>query len=155
MKRTLGDFIISGSAVLTGIGILVALPFEVPDAGLQTLGDMTSAAFFPMLAAILITLSGIALGLRTFVLRHRDGGALLNPMGSRPLLMVAGFVVYIPLIHWLGMVSASAIAVLILPLVYGYRDYRWIVPITVLIPVSVYLLFEKVLKVLFPHGAVF
>ena len=53
------------------------------------------------------------------------------------------------------MITASMIMIAFLPLVFGYQNYRWIIPLAVLLPIAVYVLFEKVLKVLFPHGVVF
>lgn len=155
MTRTTADFLIAFIALAAGVAIVVTLPLEVPGAGLASLQDMTSAAFFPMLAAILIAFSGLILGIKTFIHRAADPEAKVDPTGFRPLLMLGAFVVYVPLIHVLGMFAASVLAIIALPFVYGFRDARWIGPIAILIPFGVYLLFEKVLKVLFPHGAIF
>ena len=80
---------------------------------------------------------------------------LLNILGKRPALIVIGFSLFIPLIDWLGMITASMIMIAFLPLVFGYQNYRWIIPVAVLLPIAVYLLFERTLNVLFPHGVVF
>ena len=155
MTRLVGDLAITAIALAIGLAVGIALPIDVPGTGLHTLGDMGSAAFFPLLAIIVICLSAIGLGLTTYVNREREASAIIPPIGARPWLMTLAFVVFIPLIHTLGMVTASALMILVLPYVYGFRDNRWIVPIAIILPVAVYFLFERVLKVLFPHGIIF
>lgn len=155
MRGSLSDKVIAVIALLISAMVFLALPHDVPGTNLATFADMESAAFFPMLAATLVGVSAVMLGIGSLnkSARHADNDA--GAAGPRPVLMVIGFCIFIPLIHALGMVTASAIAILVLPLVFGYRDYRWILPLAVLLPFAVYGLFEKVLKVLFPHGAVF
>ena len=155
MSKTVGDVIVAAIVLIVGLGVLTALPVDVPDTGLHTLRDMGSAAFFPMLAALLVAASGVGLGLSAILRRNRADTDPVAATGVRPFAMIAGFIAFIPLIHLMGMITASAVMVLVLPLVFGFRDFRWLVPLAVVLPLCVYFLFERVLKVLFPHGALF
>ncbi|MAI44670.1 MAG: tripartite tricarboxylate transporter TctB family protein [Hyphomicrobiaceae bacterium TMED74] len=171
MRRHLADMAVSVFALVVSAAMMTALPVDVPGAGFTSLGDMSSPAFFPALAAILVSLSAIALLVRSLAearlgLNDIPSGSdsdLVN--GSRrhfdysdlkgPALMLAACIAYIPLIHTLGMITASGLVIVILPSLFGYRDWRWIAVVAVSVPIAVYVLFERTLKVLFPHGAIF
>ena len=155
MRRVVGDIAIMAIALVVGLGVVITLPLDVPGTDLRTLGDMESAAFFPLLAALLVCFSAIGLGAATYLNRGSDGAAPIPPSGARPFVMMLAFVAFIPLIHALGMITASALMILALPYVFGFRDLRWILPLAAILPVLVYFLFERVLKVLFPHGMIF
>ncbi len=155
MRKSLSDRLIAVIALAISAVVFLALPHDVPGTSLATFADMESAAFFPMLAATLVGVSAVMLAVGSLNTSSRRADDDVDAIGPRPVLMVIGFCIFIPLIHGLGMVTASAITILVLPLVFGYRDYRWILPLAVLLPFAVYGLFEKILKVLFPHGAVF
>ena len=147
--------LISIVALCISAAIFFTLPHDIPGTTLATFTDMESAAFFPMLAATVIGVSALLLALGSLKERSIQTEELVDVLGKRPALLVVGFSLFIPLIHWLGMITASMIMIAFLPLVFGYQNYRWIMPLAVLLPIAVYLLFEKVLKVLFPHGVVF
>lgn len=171
MRRYLADMAVSTFALIVSVAVMIALPVDVPGAGFASLADMSSPAFFPVLAAILVSLSAIALLVRSLAQARRDlndippvsDNDLVN--GSHrhfghddlkgPALMLAACIVYIPLIHTLGMVTASGLVIATLPALFGYRDWRWIAIVAVSVPIAVYVLFERTLKVLFPHGAIF
>lgn len=155
MKARYADAVISLIALAISITVAVSLPNEVPDVGWNTLVDMNSAAFFPLLAAIVLAIGGIVLMFQAVASGKTEDDERVAPFGRHPWLMAIGFVVIIPAIHLLGMMTASALAIVFLPFVFGYRDFRWILPLAVVIPTGVYFLFEKVLNVLFPHGAIF
>ena len=116
---------------------------------------MESAAFFPMLAASVIGSSAMLLVLSSFMRRSKQLEEQIDLMGKRPALLVVGFSLFIPLIHWLGMIIASTIMIALLPMVFRYQNYCLVIPLAMVLPIAVYLLFERVLKVLFPHGVVF
>ena len=171
MRRYLADMVVSTLALTVSAMVITALPVDVPGAGFASLADMSSPAFFPFLAAILVSLSATALLVRSLAQAWRD----LNDIplesdndlvkGSNrhfghddlkgPALMLAACIVYIPLIHRLGMITASGLVIATLPALFGYRDWRWIAIFAVSVPITVYILFERILKVLFPHGAIF
>ena len=155
MNSYWNDRIIAIVALFISAITFVTLLYDVPGTTFATFKDMESAAFFPMLAATVIGVSALFLVIGSLKTRSMQSEELLNILGKRPALIVIGFSLFIPLIDWLGMITASMIMIAFLPLVFGYQNYRWIIPVAVLLPIAVYLLFERTLNVLFPHGVVF
>ncbi|MGI9294204.1 MAG: tripartite tricarboxylate transporter TctB family protein [Pseudomonadales bacterium] len=155
MQSSTGNLIISAAALSISGLVLFSLPGDVDNFGLNTFTDMASAAFFPLLAATIVGICAIGLLVMTMLDRDNNEGKKLSPVGWRPVAMLAGFSAFIPLIHLLGMVTASALVVIALSFIFGFRDLRWTLPVAAVLPVSVYFLFERILKVLFPHGLIF
>lgn len=155
LKSRWVDRALSVIALLICAAVFLTLPHDVPGTSITTFTDMESAAFFPMLAASVIGSSAMLLVLSSFMRRSKQLEEQIDLMGKRPALLVVGFSLFIPLIHWLGMVIASTIMIALLPMVFRYQNYRLVIPLAMLLPIAVYLLFERVLKVLFPHGVVF
>ena len=131
MRPYLADIAVSILALSVSFAVMAALPMDVPGAGFTSLGDMSSPAFFPILAAILVGLSATDLLVRSLVQARRD---LANsPPGSvsdtikrarhrfdhddlkGPAIMLAACIAYMALIHTLGMITASVLVIVALP----------------------------------------
>lgn len=59
---------------------------------------------------------------------------------------------FVAAIDWIGTFAAIFLFCLALPVLWGERRYAWIVVFAVLLPISIYILFSKVLGVRFPAG---
>ena len=59
---------------------------------------------------------------------------------------------FVAAIDWVGMMIAIFLFCLILPVLWGDRRYLWIAVFAVLFPVSIFMLFSKLLEVRFPPG---
>jgi heme exporter protein D len=157
MKSTTGDIFVGLVSMAASIAVLVSLPGDIANVGLSDFANMSSPAFFPLLAGTAVLLSSLSLLITTIIRRRKAlvDDALLAPIGWRPFAMGGACVIYIFLIHGLGMMTASAAVMLVLPLIFDFKKYQWIAPLALVLPFAVYVLFEMVLKVLFPHGALF
>jgi len=60
--------------------------------------------------------------------------------------------VFVAAIDWVGMMIAIFLFCLVLPVLWGERRYLWIAVFAVLFPVSIFMLFSKLLEVRFPPG---
>ncbi len=139
-----------------GIGVLAAVPTEVPGATLASISDMRSPAFFAIVNGGFLIFCGAVLLVKSLV--GKDAGS--RPAGEPPALsrlLAVSFllVVYVIGIRTLGMVVSSVVMMAVMGLVLGYRNFRLLIPIALVFPMVVYVLFEKVLLILLPHGTVF
>ena len=65
----------------------------------------------------------------------------------------AGFLaVFVAAIDWVGTMIAIFLFCLVLPVLWGERRYLWIAVFAVLFPVSIFMLFSRMLEVRFPLG---
>ena len=60
--------------------------------------------------------------------------------------------VFVAAIDWVGMMIAILLFCIVLPVLWGERRYLWIAVFAVLFPVSIFMLFSKILEVRFPLG---
>lgn len=146
-------------AALAGTGILAIVPVQIPGESWQSISNVQSPAFFPILNALFLTGCGIALIVSA--LRAPDGlsggdrqdAGILHPMTLGGA--VALLIIYLAMISYVGMVVSSGIAIAAMSLLLGYRNKPVIAASAVVFPVVIYLLFEKLLKILLPHGVLF
>lgn len=59
---------------------------------------------------------------------------------------------FVAAIDWVGMMIAIFLFCLVLPALWGERRYLWIAVFAVLFPISIFVLFSKMLEVRFPLG---
>jgi hypothetical protein len=146
---------VAAVAVALGGAVLALLPGQIPGAGLAAIGDMTSPAFFPILAALLVLAAGAALLLRPAAPVPAEADAEDAGGIGKPLIfaaMMIGGALLTPVLGglltlFLLMCGAAAIA--------GARR-----PVPTLLVAAcgvlvVHLLFERTLKVLLPPGLLF
>jgi len=140
-------------ALALGGAVLALLPSQIPGAGVSAIGDMTSPAFFPILAALLVLAAGAALLRRPAA----QGPTETEEPGGigRPLLFAAMMIGGAALTPVLGglftlfllMCGAAAIA--------GARRKLPTLVLAASGVLVVHLLFERTLKVLLPPGLLF
>ncbi len=153
MRENLAVGVVS---VVTGAATLAFLPQMVSGETLAAIGDPYSPAFFPILiGALLIVCGGVmifatAMGRAPVV---RGEGSIESPLR---LGTTAGFiVVYTLLITWIGMLAASVLCIAGLAYILGYRRHVIIGMAAVVVPVLIYVLFERMLYVLLPQPTLF
>lgn len=123
---------------------------EVPDLFAQDVPP----AFFPRLLLWLIALLTLLL---PFERRLFGNGPQLDkgrarPVGAMTLLTIALLGLLVLLIPLLGTYLVLIGVCLLLPLLWGERRWRLIIPYALLFPTAVMLLFAQVLKVYFEPG---
>lgn len=157
------DALLSFLAASLGGGVLLLLPVEISGESIRAIGSIHSPAFFPVLGALLMCLVAILLAVRTvksapFPNAEPEGGSETEPEPvslMRAAVMGTLILAYGVLVFVLGMVLASGLFILGAARVFGYTNPWGVRTLAVLVPVLVYLLFEKLLNVLLPSGWVF
>jgi hypothetical protein len=150
------DLIVALAAVALGAAMLALIPVEVPGESMAAIGDMASPAFFPIVSAGAIVVLGALLGVKALLQPAAGRHAWEAPERPAALAAVAAlFCLYAAGIHHLGMISASVVLLLAMPWLFGLRNRIVILVVAMLTPLTVYLLFERALLVLLPHGRIF
>lgn len=67
-------------------------------------------------------------------------------------LTAAALVVFVLAMPWLGALPALILVATAMPLMWGERRWKILVPYVALFPLAVYLLFSQILRVNFPRG---
>ncbi|MDK3073620.1 tripartite tricarboxylate transporter TctB family protein [Sedimentitalea sp. JM2-8] len=154
------DMAVAVAAVTVGTAILLLLPAQISGAHLGDISNMDSPAFFPILSGAFLILSGIALGAQKAIQGPRDADRIApffeSGIGIIRLLSIAALlVVYLFAIRMIGMVVSSMVLILVMAPMLNFRNLRVILPSALIFPFCVYVLFEKVLRILLPHGGIF
>lgn len=118
--------------------------------------DMPPERFPRMLLWVIVTLS-IALPFERAL--RKEKGKVLDKARSRPVrpivYVTAGFLVLVVFaIQWIGTFLVLVLVCIGLPLLWGERRLKILVPYVVLFPAAVMLLFTKVLGVYFHPGVI-
>jgi len=83
----------------------------------------------------------------------------LEKTSQRSFIMVGaifiGTYVYLFALKWVGFLPASPIYMAGLIVLLGMRDWRYVVPISLIFPISLYYFFWVVLEVILPEGSLF
>lgn len=142
---------IIGAAV--GGATLCLLPMQIPEASLSDVSDMGSPAFFPIVAAVLVILASVADAARILA---GSGATGAEPWRwRRPLALALAFALYLPLIPLLGMMTAAFLLMVVISRAFRYPRVGRTLVVALATTVLIYVLFERVLLVLFPHGLLF
>ncbi|MEM6487805.1 MAG: tripartite tricarboxylate transporter TctB family protein [Pseudomonadota bacterium] len=152
MPARLADLLFCLFGLGTALAAALSLFGGTQTAWIETLGDMTSPAFFPAIGAMALTLASLAIAARSLAM---PAAAALQRPGLRPPLVLAIVFAMTLLIGRIGFLETLVLALLVLPPVFGLRDLRLILPTALAVPLAVHLLFERVLLVRFPDGLVF
>lgn len=151
-QRTV-DLAVAAVAAFAGVGAILMMPQEVGGEDLRALGDMSSPAFFPALAALLLTILGALLAGRTLFAPPIEAVRTPGEVDRRRvwllMLLVSG---YMALIFLIGMLYASIAFIPAAAFAYGSRQIVAIGVLAITIPASVHVLFERILRVLLPEG---
>jgi len=153
VRERAGDLAVAGIAAVAGIGAIQVMPQQVGGEDLRALGDMSSPAFFPALGALLLTVLGALLALRTLLAPPPEASAATHAIHWRRVLLLMALVSgYVGLIFAIGMVPASMLFIPAAALAYGSRRFVAIGVLALAIPALVHVLFERILRVLLPEG---
>lgn len=126
----------------------------------ETVSDLLaqniSAGVFPTLVLAIIALLALGLPLE-HILHRRRGGDIDSERGERikPMAyLTAGLLVLLVFgTHYLGTIAIMVTACAALPLLWGERRLRLVVPFALLFPAAVAILFAGILGVQFEPGA--
>ena len=153
MRENLAVGVVS---VATGAATLAFLPEMVSGETLAALGDPYSPAFFPILIGALLIVCGgimIVVSVTGRAPEVRGEGSVESPLR---LGTTTGFIViYTLLITWIGMLAASVLCIAGLAYILGYRRHVIVGVAAVVVPVLIYVLFERMLYVLLPQPTLF
>jgi len=105
-------------------------------------------AVFPRMMIIVIAFLTVIM----MVQGHRKARSERRPVPMVAFVTAGLLVVFVAAIDWLGMIVASFLFCIVLPLLWGERRFGWIIVFAVLFPASIFVLFSKLLEVRFPSG---
>jgi hypothetical protein len=143
-------------AVAVGIVLFIKAPafvtgwvFSVPgttDVALQP-------AFFPRLAAVLLTLAGLAVALTTPMRTDKVEELKTSSAAyARVMVGVVGISVYVLAIVNLGFVASTIVFIILASAFAGYRNWYVTVPVAIGVAVALLLVFRFGLRVQLPEG---
>ena len=149
------DGMLALTGIAVGLATLALIPSQIQGQTLGAIADPTSSAFFPILAALaLIACCTLLLMLamtRSDTNAERAGPLLtLRSVGTSALLAA-----YLMMIHLVGMFIATPLMIIGLSLAFGYRNWPFVIGSAVVMPLLIWLLFQKILVVVFPSGVLF
>ena len=158
MKASLfsADLLVALTSVAVGGAILALVPYEIAGQTLAAVSDMNSPAFFPIIAAALLIICGLVLGVGALA-AIRVGGhedVEFKRRGS-VLTVMAIFVLFAIGTNFLGMIPSAVLTILAMAWFLEYRNAWVLIPVAVGVPAVIYVLFERVLLILLPRGVLF
>jgi hypothetical protein len=114
-------------------------------------------AIYPKFITIWIAISSLLLIIRSqkyltqeISLNWEDKKGIL-----RVVIVASTFVVYTVIIDFFGFLTPTFVFLVILMLIFGVRDWKVLVGISVAVPSVLYILVEKVLNFPLPRGRIF
>ncbi len=153
-KPRIRSLVEGGVVVLIGAGVLVLIPFEVEKIpGMET--EM-SPSFLPTAIALALIAAGGGMMVLAFLSPMVLPRRLLARMELvRVLLSGCLLLAYTSLFSHLGFVVTSALFMGIFAYLFGSRSSVKIALSLALVPVAVWLFFEKLFRIPLPHGVLF
>ncbi len=121
---------------------LVTLTFKKAPAAIAQ--NVQPATFPRMVLVVMAVLAGIII-----VKAFRGSDKPLKPLKSMVWLSALVMPDFVIVFYLLGILPAMILLCLFLPVLWGERRFRFVVPYSIVFPVAVYLLFAVVLKVHF------
>ena len=150
------NIIVSLISALIGIGTLLILPNQISQETIASITNTNSPAFFPIVATFLVIFFSLILLFKTITLdRHNEKRSILIPYPGFLFIMFSIFTCYALLIWIVGMITASIFMIPAMSYVLGYRNKITIIAVAVSVPLALYILFEKFLLIILPHGILF
>ncbi len=153
-RPTLRSVVEGGVVVLIGSSILLLVPSQVKM--LPGLDSSMSPKFIPALVAVGLIITGLTLILQSsLVARNTDPVSWDRNTALRILTSVLLMFAYTALFPILGFVVTSAIFAGFFTYFFGARSWLKVLLLVVLVPVGVWLFFEKIFRIPLPHGLAF
>ena len=150
------NIIVALIAVFIGAGALLVLPNQISQETIASITNTNSPAFFPIVASFLVILCALILFFKTITLdRSIKERSILIPHPGFLFVMFLIFTCYALLIWIIGMITASILMIPAMSYVLGYRKIITISAVAVSVPLILFLLFEKFLLIILPHGVLF
>lgn len=151
----LANLVLGSIGIALGAIVIAVLPGQTGAADHRGLLDPSGPGLFPLLAACV----SIAAGLWSLVNARADHPSEVDAGQAliwRRSLPVAGWLGLILLgIATVGFLSAVGVATAGLAFSFGQRRLPVLATLAIGTPLAIYLLFERVLRILFPHGWIF
>ncbi len=144
--------------ILTGSTTLLLIPFHIDSVSGVTIS--VTPSFLPVVLGISLMLTGLGLLIQSFKTKDKlsdQEGAQVLLSGSFPIVLLAAalLIVYTMLFPHLGFLVTSALFVGIFNYLFGARNILKISLNMVLVPVGVWLFFEKLFHIPLPHGLLY
>ena len=150
------NIIVALIALFIAAGTLLILPNQISQETIASITNTNSPAFFPIIASFLVILCSLVLFLKTITLDQAiEERSTLIPYPGFLLVMFFIFASYALLIWIIGMITASILMIPAMSYVLGYRKIITILAVAVTVPLILYILFEKFLLIILPHGVLF
>ena len=149
--RSLGEGM---ALVLIGGALLLLIPSQIEAPGMAT---QMSPSFLPAVLAMALILVGLGLVIQAFRIgaAQQAGPAFSRHSVLRVALAAVLLIVYTLLFPRLGFVVTSGLFVGIFIYLFGMRNILKIGLSMVLVPLGVWLFFEKLFLIPLPHGLLF
>lgn len=156
MARYYKQRLVEGIVIVAiGVGLLVLTPLGVAEAHAM-LRQQLSPRFIPTLVGIGLVLTGAALVVLGFYGRVKEKPAEFSREGTiRVLSAFLLLLAYGYLFNIVGFVVTSAVFLALFAYLFGARSIPKVAAITVLCPIAVWLVFERVFNVPLPGGFLF
>ena len=156
MARYYKQRLVEGIVIVAiGVGLLVLTPLGVAEAHAM-LRQQLSPRFIPTLVGIGLVLTGAALVVLGFYGRVKEKPAEFSREGTiRVLSAFLLLLAYGYLFNIVGFVVTSAVFLALFAYLFGARSLPKVAAITVLCPIAVWLVFERVFNVPLPGGFLF
>ena len=156
MRAINPDFIVAGVTGSLALATLALVPSQTPGETLAAVSDLQSPAFFPILSACVMAICSVFLVIRAVAHERAGQGLRISFPHAGTVLSVAGlFIAFAAGVHLFGLVNSAVVIIAAMALIMGYRDWRVLVPVALLVPLAIYLLFQRLLLVILPEGVLF
>lgn len=142
---------IAVSAVILGLGLVVI--FDSRRVGYGWADDGPQAGYFPFYIGLMLSAASARTLLRAAFSSRAAGGMFVSRKKLRLVLSVFfPSLIYVLAIYFIGIYVASAL--FIGAFMYGHGRFPWIkiIPVSLIVPVSMFLLFELWFMVPLPKG---
>jgi putative tricarboxylic transport membrane protein len=156
VRGTNPEFIVAAITGSLALATLALAPSQIPGETLAAAGNLQSPAFFPILAACVMAILSVALVIRAAAQERTGQGLRISFPHAPTVASVAGlFIIFAASTYLFGLVNSAVVIIAAIALVMGYRDWRVLVVVALLVPLAIYLLFQRLLLVILPSGVLF
>ncbi len=149
------DFIIGGVIFCVGCPFLISMPFFVSGGA----SSVTSPLSFPRFVVSIAVILGVLLMAAACVSskNSREETASAGTHGSKGniLLYIGILFLYLFLLHYAGFLVSTPIIMLMVAYLLQGRNFRVLVPSSIIFSVAIYYVALKLMKIMLPVGVLF
>lgn len=135
---------IVGGVILVLCAIIYAITLTFKEAPASIAMDMQPASF-PRMVIVMIAVFSIAI----MVLAYRRSNKVLKPIPVMTILSAGVMIGFVLAFSFLGIIPAMVLLCIFLPILWGERRWKIIIPFCILFPATVYVIFAVLLNVHF------